>query len=486
LRSAGLQKGDCVLIHSFNDIYYPILVLSIIGAGGIFAGSNPAYTPHELKHHVKVTQAKFLLSEPELLPSLLEAAKDTNIPDKNIWVFHTLPSQKVPDGMISWTELMQHGEQDWVRFDDLKTQSTTTAARLTSSGTTGLPKATISTHRNFIAQHQLVYGVLRDYEIVTLVPLPMFHAAIGPRVHTTVLKNGQVTYIMRRFEVEPYLQYIQKYQVTDLLLVTAMAIGLAMFLRQKKYSLETLKQVAVGAAALGKDTQAELRGHLNPGSSVIQVYGLTETTCLLTMFDYPNDDDTGSVGYVLPGMEVKLVDDAGKDISGYDVVGEMCVRGPTVVLGYFNDPEANRSSYDSDGFFHTGDVMYCDGKTKLWYVVDRKKELIKVRGFQVAPPEIEGILLTHRDIVDSAVIGIPVGGIDGELPRAYVVRRPGVKPEELTEKDVYEYASKILAKYKRLDGGVVFRDMIPKNASGKILKRILRDELKKEKIGAKL
>ena len=182
----------------------------------------------------------------------------------------------------------------------------------------------------------------------------------------------------------------------------------------------------------------------------------------------------------------RLVDDEGKDISAYDVSGEICARGPTVVPGYFDNPEANKASYDDDGFFHTGDIGYCESKSKLWYIIDRKKELIKVRGFQVAPPEIEAVLLGHPDIVDCAVIGVYLNE-DAELPRAYVVRRPGSDPAKLTEEIIKDFAGEKLAKYKRLEGGVRFVDAIPKNASGKILKRILREEAKKEvKLSPKL
>lgn len=180
---------------------------------------------------------------------------------------------------------------------------------------------------------------------------------------------------------------------------------------------------------------------------------------------------------------LRLIDDNGNDITGYDVEGEICCRGPTVIPGYHNNPEANKASFDKDGFFRTGDIGYCDSKTKLFYIVDRKKELIKVRGFQVAPPEIEGVLLGHPQIVDAAVIGVKFERDESELPRAYVVRRPGPEGAKLTEEDVKKYTAERLAKYKYLEGGVKLVDAIPKNASGKILKRVLREQAQKE-VGA--
>ena len=160
--------------------------------------------------------------------------------------------------------------------------------------------------------------------------------------------------------------------------------------------------------------------------------------------------------------------------------GELCVRGPTLASGYLNNPTANEA-FDADGFYHTGDIVYCDSKTKLWYIADRKKELIKVRAFQVAPPELEAVLLSHPQIVDAAVIGVPAPNPDdGQLPRAYVVRRPGEHGDAVTEAEIKAHVAGKLAKFKHLEGGVMFVSAIPKNASGKILKRLLREEAKQE------
>lgn len=150
-----------------------------------------------------------------------------------------------------------------------------------------------------------------------------------------------------------------------------------------------------------------------------------------------------------------------------------------MIEGYFQNQQANDESFEN-GWFHTGDIAYCEGGSKNWYIVDRMKELIKVRGFQVAPSELEGVLLSHVHIADAAVIGILAPGSESELPRAYVVRKPGSDVATLDEKAVKDYMGERLAKYKRLDGGVVFTDSIPRNASGKILKRVLREEAKKE------
>ena len=473
-------------LHSFNDIYYPLLVMSVIGAGGVFTGTNPAYTAHELAHSIRTSNAKWLISEPEILEPLLVAAKECDIPTDKMWIFHPLSTQKCPPGYASWQDLFKHGEKDWVRFDDLKTCKSTIAMRLFSSGTTGLPKAVNMSHYNFIAQHELIWEVpstQMPWDEVFLFPLPMFHAAVAPRAHTSTFKKGNRTYIMRRFDLELFLANIERYGVTSLNVVPPMAIAIIMSPLHKKYSLKSIRWASAGAAPLAKETHARLQYLLNSDSPFTQVWGMTESSCVATKFNYPETDVTGSIGRPIPNVDMKLVDDKGNEIDAFDTRGEMCLRGPTIVPGYFNDPKANAESFDTDGFYHTGDIGYCDSETKLWYIVDRKKELIKVRAFQVAPPEIEAVLLDHPNVVDAAVIGVErkeSNGTTTELPRAYVVRRPGTDEKQLTEEVVKEYVKPKLARYKWLEGGVRFVDSIPKNASGKILKRILRDEAKRE------
>lgn len=178
-------------------------------------------------------------------------------------------------------------------------------------------------------------------------------------------------------------------------------------------------------------------------------------------------------------VQYRLIDEEGKNISAYDVRGELCVRGPLVVQGYYGNDRATASSFIHGDWFRTGDIVYCDGQTKKWYIVDRQKELIKVRGFQVAPLEIEGVLLSHPGIADTAVIGVCPAGDDAELPRAYIVRRPGLG-DNLVEEDIRRFTSERLAKYKNLDGGIRFVDSIPKNATGKIQKTVLKEQARKE------
>lgn len=494
LRAKGIKPGDCVLINAMNDIYFMVLALAIIGCGGIFAGSNPAYTPFETAHHMRITDTQWVMTEPEFLQNVLEANKSVGIPDSNVMIFHPLPSQTCPPGFLSWTTLLTHGEADWIRFDDYQRCKTTTAARLTSSGTSGLPKATNNTHLNLIAQHEYNFSpqfYYPPYATINIFPLPMFHAAIVPRTLTSAWKLGETNYIMRRFEPTAFIKSIPRFGVTDLYLVPPLVIALIMhpLVQSNEVSLRSVRSGWVGAAPLTRDTQQRLVQKLSPGALFTQVWGMTESNCLASRFPQNEGDDTGSVGYLCAGMEGKLVDAEGRDISDWGVRGEMCVRGESVIPGYHNNETANQKSWDADGFYHSGDVMYADKATGKLYVVDRVKELIKVRGFQVAPPEVESVLLEMPALVDAAVIGVKDAQAAGEseLCRAYVVVRPGLqKAEQPSAQDVYDWVKKRLVRYKHLDGGVVFVDQIPKTASGKILKRMLRDEFERQQKASKL
>ncbi|KAL3487816.1 hypothetical protein BJX62DRAFT_212867 [Aspergillus germanicus] len=484
LHAWGVKEGDCVAIHSFNDIYYSMLVLAIVGAGGVYTGTNPAYTPHEIAHHFRASETRFVISEPEILDPIIIAAKEVNIPESHIRVFNTQPDQIIPPGRVSWNDLFNHGEEKWVSFNDLERAKRTPAARLFSSGTTGLPKAVTNTHHNLVAQQEVVFEVNpRSYEASRVIAIPLFHAAAAPSTHFGILKAGHTVYMMRRFDLPVFLSTFEKYSITDLTLVPPIAIAILMNeLTHSRPFLKSVRMASCGAAPLDKDVQGRIQKLLGPGAPFTQVWGMTETSCIATMFPYPEDDNTGSVGRLVPNVEAKLINDAGENISAYNTRGELCVRGPTITPGYYKNASANAVSFDSDGWFHTGDIAYCDKETKKWYIVDRKKELIKVRGFQVAPPELEGVLLSHPGIADAAVIGVKdvQGGGDGECPRAYVVRKLNAEGGKLSEEEVKGYLAGRLAKYKALTGGVRFVDAIPKNASGKILKRVLREEAERE------
>ncbi|KAK5231680.1 hypothetical protein LTR72_000864 [Exophiala xenobiotica] len=287
---------------------------------------------------------------------------------------------------------------------------------------------------------------------------------------------------MRRFELKPWLHNITRYDITEVNIVPMMVINLLAsgILESGKYSLQTLRNAWAGSAPLDKETQSRFKKYLRPDTPFNQAWGMSETTCIATWFYYPEQDLTGSVGRLLPGCDAKVVDEHGKDVSEVkgsnrnDIQGELCVRGPIVVPNYHKSPEANKRDWDAEGYFHTGDIAYCDSKTRKWYIVSRKKELIKVRGFQVAPMELEAVLLLHPKVADCAVFGIQHASENSELPAAYIVWRPGCK---LTETEVHEFTLSRLAGYKQLRGGIRFIDQLPRNANGKVMKNELKQML---------
>jgi 4-coumarate--CoA ligase len=458
-----------------------------------------------LTHAIQTAKIRYFISEPDLLPNVISAAKATGLPLSNIFVFDIHPTSiPAPSDIRSWTWLQTHGTADWARFNDKETSASTIAARLFSSGTTGLPKALNMSHYNFIAQHTLVMEHRpRPYAVRRLICNPMFHVSQIPRAHTSPLRGGIVTHIMRRFELQSWLSNIPRFGITEVNVVPMMVVMILTSGLAEKKTFASIRNAWSGAAPLDPSLQARFKQLLRDDAPFNQVWGMSETSCIATMLYYPHFDASGSVGPLLPNCDAKLVDEDGKDVTAFGVRGELCVRGPIIVNGYFENEAANRSSWDEDGFFHTGDVAFCKESDmgKLWYIVDRKKvycypfdprnigqlivisqELIKVRGFQVAPTELEAVLLHHPEIVDAAVVGVQFSKEESELPRAYVVRRAG---SVVTEQEVRKFSSEKLSKYKSLDGGIKFVDAIPKNASGKILKNQLREQAKRE-IGAKL
>ena len=365
--------------------------LGILSFGGVFAGVNPSHTPYELTHAFRTAEVKALVVEPELLPNALKAAAEVGIARANIFVFdhHTSVTQPWSDcevwgeglggeerwgGVKSWRCLMSYGESDWVKWDDEVRSKSTTAARLFSSGTTGLPKAVEMTHHNFIAQHTMVLEHKpRDYEIVRLLCTPMFHVSNVPRAHTSPLRSGLLTYVMRRFELQSWLQNIERLGITEANMVPPMVIQVINSPLTKKYNLNSIRNSWVGAAPLAAEPQARFKALLRPDAPFNQVWGMSETSCIATMCHYPEHDATGSVGRSLPDMDMKLVDEEGRDITDYDIRGELCARGPLIVKGYYNNPCANAESWDQEGYFHTGDIAVRKRVNGLWYIIDRKK-----------------------------------------------------------------------------------------------------------------
>ena len=296
LRAIGFQQGDCACINSFNDIHYPMAALSLMGGGGIFSGVNPGYTPHELAHTLKIAKVKFVFVLPGLLEATLKATDQVGIPRERVIIFNP-NGEEAPEGFLQWKDLLSHGEADWVRFDDLKTAKYTPAARLFSSGTTGLPKAADLSHYNLVAQHTLVYETNpRPWVRTAILALPMFHAATAPSAFCSYIRAGAQGYVMPRFEPKRWFWAHQEYQITDLLVVPPMAIFAINSPLNKKYSLKSVKIATCGAAPLDKGPQARLQALMGEDVAFTQVWGMTETSCIGTRFRWAGGGHDGERG----------------------------------------------------------------------------------------------------------------------------------------------------------------------------------------------
>lgn len=286
---------------------YPMVFLGGVGAGGVFSGTNPAYRVAEMRHHIRTAEVKFFIVEPELLDIVQEGASAEGIPKDRIFIFN-VRGQAVPEGYRSWEWLLSHGEEDWVRITDRETLKTTDVARLTTSGTTGLPKTACQSHYNATSYHTMTttksQGAI-DWEPRSISPLPMFHVATVPMVHASPFRSGHQIWIMRRFELEPYLAGIEKHKVTNLGMVPPLVIAIINSPLSKKYSLKSVRTAGVGAAPLDAGSQRRLREMMAPGATFTQVWGMTETTSAITLFYYPEADDTGSVGRLMPNTDIK-------------------------------------------------------------------------------------------------------------------------------------------------------------------------------------
>ncbi|OCK75142.1 acetyl-CoA synthetase-like protein [Lepidopterella palustris CBS 459.81] len=465
LKSQGIQPGDCVCINSFNDIFFTAVYLGVVGAGARFTGVNPAYTTPEMTHHLKLTQAKLIIAQPSLLGVTIAAAKICGIPRSAIFVFD-VGEVDTDSGIRSWQALLRHGESDWVSVED---PAATVAVYSSTSGTSGLPKMAMLPHTYLVSQAALRRSPPNlSYSSIRLLCLPQFHAFATPLVPASI-RYGDPIYIMRRYQPAQFVESIAKYQITETYVAPPVLIGLPKSPLCTKEAMQSIRQIWTGGAGIKYSNTLPMYSHLHPDARIAQVWGMTEVGWVTEM-PYPELSQDDSIGRLLPGFDVKVVDDDNNILTQDNEVGELVIKAPAPMLGYLGNKKSTDESVDSEGWLYSGDIGYrCQGK---WFVVDRKKDLIKVRAWQVSPGEIESVLLLHPHIIDVGVIGVGLLNGQDEIPKAFVVVRPGC---ELNEKEVKDFARKSLANYK-IPQEVVFTDAIPRNPTGKILRRILKAE----------
>jgi acyl-CoA synthetase (AMP-forming)/AMP-acid ligase II len=447
-------------IDSPNVPEYALAFHGIARAGGIVTTINPLFTAEEVGKQLADSNARFLITVPPLLAKAKAAAAMSGI--EEIFTFGEADDAAAatpfsalldPSAPLARVEIDPANDIIVMPY---------------SSGTTGMPKGVMLTHRNLVANicQTLPVEPCSPHDVICGV-LPFFHIYGMIVVMSMGLRVGGTVVTMPRFDLPAFLSMFQTYGVTRANLVPPIILALAKHPIVDRYDLSKLRWITSGAAPLGADVQLACAQRL--GCVVRQGYGLTETSPVThTVPIPPAPQKPGSVGPPLPNTEVKIVDLVTSEELGSETDGEVWIRGPQVMKGYFNNPEATRNMITDDGWLRTGDIGRCDDNGYLT-IVDRAKELIKYKGFQVAPAELEAVLLRHPAIADVAVIGVPDAEA-GEVPKAYIVRAGDITPDEITK-----YLAEHVAPYKKVRH-IEFRDAIPKSASGKILRRVLRAE----------
>lgn len=457
LAKRGFGKGDVFAIWMPNLPEYAIPFLAVSMLGGINTTLNSLYTADEARFQLQDTGAQYLVTIPQFLDRALPACSGTKV--KEIFVLGEA------EGTTPFTSLMQSDGQ----LPDVQINPKDDLVVLPySSGTSGRPKGVMLTHANLIAQMQQVSatGVFLENDVVMGV-LPFYHIYGMVLILLLSLAKGNQVVSVPRFDMEMFLQVMEKYGVTIAPLVPPIVLGLTKHPMVDKFNLSKLRTVTSGAAPLGAELEVACGKRLN--CLVLQGYGMTEVSAASHI--NPGDPAKvrhGSVGWVLPGMESKISEaDTGADLAP-GLPGEICMRGPNRMVGYWNNADATTATIDKDGWLHSGDVGYVDEDGYL-YVVDRVKELIKYNAYQVAPAELEAILVTHPMVADCAVIPHP-DPETGEVPKAFVVKKG-----EVTAEEIMSFVADRVAPFKKIRS-VEFVDAIPKSVSGKILRRILVDK----------
>ncbi|CAL4111307.1 unnamed protein product, partial [Meganyctiphanes norvegica] len=470
LRRHGLQQGDVVAIVSPNIPEYAITLVGVAAMGGINTTINSTYTPEEIARQLDMSTASVLVVHPSLLPVARKAM--------NLYpgIKHIISMGSPEVGVLSLQDLLKDDGSFYPH--NLKVNPEDDPFLLPySSGTTGLPKGVMLTHRNIVANliqfDNPQERVTNDQETFIGI-MPMYHVYGSVVCMGQTLKLGAKLVTLPGFNPQTYIESIIKYKPTYLHTVPPIVNFLIQHPDMKKEYLRRTHTLICGAAPVGPTIIDALLKKFDHGMRFQEGYGMTEA--LITNVSPSHNLIPGSCGPCLPNTMAKIVDiNSGEIMGPDDGEGELCVYGPQVMKGYFRNKKATEETIDEDGWVHTGDIARCDHDQNI-FIVDRLKELIKVKGMQVAPAELEDLLRLHPHVRDVAVIGLPDDRA-GELPRAYIVP----KDVYACPDDIAAFVAKHVAPHKKLEGGVIFVDAIPKSPTGKILRRVFKAQALAEK-----
>lgn len=479
LTNMGLKKGDVLALIAPN---YPETVMGFLGgleAGVVITTVNPFYTVHEIGRQLKSSGANAVITSAEVADTVLEAVRSC-LPPTTPFIVIEDGVKPIPNGTIPFKDLITRGKSlPNVKLTNLSNEEL--AVLPYSSGTTGLPKGVMLTHKNLVANMcmldvtipELFLRSTGDFQEVIPLILPFFHI-FGLNVLTLPrLKSGSRVVTLPKFTSAGMVNLLENHKVTGLFCVPPMVLFLANCKEVKRSHMETIRAAISGAAPLSESDVRSFYEKFNLDERNLkfcQGYGLTETSPVV--FFEKSGTKYSSIGENIAGIEARIVDvSTKKDVCTPGQTGEMWIRGPNVMKGYLNNESATKGTFAEDGWLKTGDIAYFDEDFDF-FITDRLKELIKVKGFQVAPAELEALLRTHPDVEEAAVIGVPDDRC-GEVPKAFVSvhkdRNP--KPE-----DIAKFLKGKVSEFKELAGGVTIVDNIPKSASGKILRSQIKAE----------
>jgi acyl-CoA synthetase (AMP-forming)/AMP-acid ligase II len=449
LARAGLEPGQPLALALPNSIDFALAFFGAMRAGAWVVPINPIYTPAEMEHQIRDSGARFLVTVPERAADLAAAV----------------------DGVFDiggrWNELLECGATP----PEVHSSPNDLAMLPYSSGTTGKPKGVMLTHANVLANvHQYIAAMELEHQDVLVNLFPLYHVA-GLCLFNSHFTVGATVILMKRFDLEGWLALIEQYRGTVMLIPPPVVLAIVKSPAWDRFRLDCVQRAGCGAAPLGADLQKAFEDRT--GLVLRQAWGMTEASALIS--SDVNDRTRrklGSCGYLAPSIEARVVDVATLQELGPQEAGEIWVRGPNIMQGYWKQPAATADTLLSDGWMRTGDIGYIDSDGCI-YLVDRLKELIKYNAQQVAPAELEDIIQSHPAVLDAAVVGAPDEAA-GEIPMAFVVRRDGAY---LDAAELMSFVAARVAPHKKIRA-VEFIDEIPKSPAGKILRRILKERVR--------
>ncbi|KAI9814868.1 MAG: hypothetical protein M1832_005670 [Thelocarpon impressellum] len=472
------RKGDVLAFFTPNCIDTPALTWGCHWAAGVVSPANPAYTVDELAFQLKDAGARAIVTQLPFIATAREAASRVGIPDDRIILLGDERDQSM--NFKHFTAIRDTSGAAFHRRTKADPRKDL-AFLVYSSGTTGHPKGVMLNHRNIVANvlqlnageaENLTWNGGPDGEgDKTLAFLPFFHIyGLNCQIHQG-LYSGLTLVVMPRFDLEKFCSIIQTLKITFAYVVPPVVLLLGKHPMVDKYDLSSVRMMNSGAAPLTKELVDAVYKRLK--IPIKQGYGLSETSPTTHTQPWEEwDKSIGSVGRLVPSMSAKYMSPEETEVSAGET-GELWLKGPNIFQGYLNNPEGTAAVLTPEGYFKTGDVGHQD-QDGNFYITDRVKELIKYKGFQVPPAELEGLLAAHPKVSDVAVIGLYSPDVASEVPRAYVLPAPGVERSAKTADEIARWLQDRVAGHKRLRGGVRFVDEVPKSASGKILRRLLK------------